>query len=326
MRSRLAYFGSRLGENMAETPEGFLICRNVPIARTGYQTYLPEEIGCAGDAPVIVYRAAREVFSPGTLASFEGKPVTCGHPPEDVSPRNAASFLCGHVQNVRRGTGEDCDCILADLFLTDPTLIERVRGGLREISCGYRCRYAEGPRGVEQRAIRGNHVAVVEAGRAGSRVAIRDARAASHERSNTMKLKKTTPICDECTAEPVFEQLLEVLQRIALLLEARAQTSPELPEPSELLSEDDPAVAATDPAQPLRQALTAIKPLIAALPENQRALAADRATRALRRAAGAADASPSVYAALAHPPFAPREDDSALGRRIMKERNPHYGE
>ena len=132
-------------------------------------------------------------------------------------------------------------------FSTDPTLIERVRGGLREISCGYRCRYAEGPRGVEQRAIRGNHVAVVEAGRAGSRVAIRDARAASHERSNTMKLKKTTPICDECTAEPVFEQLLEVLQRIALLLEARAQTLPELPEPSELLSEDDPAVAAIDP-------------------------------------------------------------------------------
>ena len=325
MRARLAYFGSRLGENMAETPEGFLICRNVPIARTGYQTYLPEEIGRAGDAPVSVYRDAREVFSPGTLASFEGKPVTCGHPPEDVSPRNAASFICGHVQNVRRGAGEESDCILADLFLTDPALIERVRGGLREVSCGYRCRYADGPRGVEQRAIRGNHVAVVEAGRAGSRVAIRDARTAPHERSNTMKLRKTTPICDECTAEPVLEQLLEVLQRIALLLEARAQTL-ELPEPSELLSEDDPAVAEIDPAQPLRQALTAIKPLIAALPENQRALAADRATRALRRAAGAADASPSVYAALSHPTLAPREDYSALGRRIMKERNPHYWE
>ena len=229
------------------------------------------------------------------------------------------------MQNVRRGVGEESDCILADLFLTDPALIERVRGGLREVSCGYRCRYADGPRGVEQRAIRGNHVAVVEAGRAGSRVAIRDARTAPHERSNTMKLRKTTPICDECTAEPVLEQLLEVLQRIALLLEARAKTL-EIPEPSELLSEDDPAVAEIDPAQPLRQALTAIKPLIAALPENQRALAADRATRALRRAAGAADASPSVYAALSHPTSAPREDDSALGRRIMKERNPHYGE
>ena len=326
MRSRFAYFGSRLGENMAETPEGFLICRNVPIARTGYQTYLPEEIGRSGGAPVSVYRDASEVFSAGTLASFEGKPVTCGHPPQDVSPRNAASFICGHVQNVRRGTGEDCDCILADLFLTDPALIERVRGGLREVSCGYRCCYADGPRGVEQRAIRGNHVAVVEAGRAGSRVAIRDARTASHERSVTMKLRKPISACDECAAEPVLEQLLEILQRIALLLEARAKALPDFSEPSELLSEDDPDAARADPNQPLRQALTAIKPLIAVLPENQRALAADRATRALRRAAGAADAVPAVYAALARPCPSAYEDDSALGRRIMKERNPHYGE
>ena len=91
MRQNLAYFGSRISENMAETPEGFLVCRSVPIARTGAQTYLPEEIGLPGGAPVSVFRTEREVFSPAALASFEGKPVTLGHPPEDVSPRNAAS-------------------------------------------------------------------------------------------------------------------------------------------------------------------------------------------------------------------------------------------
>ena len=30
----LAYYGSSISGNMVRTPEGFLICRNVPIART----------------------------------------------------------------------------------------------------------------------------------------------------------------------------------------------------------------------------------------------------------------------------------------------------
>ena len=54
MKRNLAYFGSRISENIAETPEGFLVCRSVPIARTGVQTYLPEEIGLPGGAPVSV--------------------------------------------------------------------------------------------------------------------------------------------------------------------------------------------------------------------------------------------------------------------------------
>ena len=32
-----AYFGSRLSANMITTPEGYLVCKNVPIARVGHQ-------------------------------------------------------------------------------------------------------------------------------------------------------------------------------------------------------------------------------------------------------------------------------------------------
>ena len=35
----IAYYGTTLSPNMDRTPEGFLICRNVPINRTGTQIY-----------------------------------------------------------------------------------------------------------------------------------------------------------------------------------------------------------------------------------------------------------------------------------------------
>lgn len=68
-----AYYGSRISEHMTKTPEGFLICHNVPIARTGRQDYLPQEIGMEGSKLVSVIRTDEEVFSPQAIASFEGK-------------------------------------------------------------------------------------------------------------------------------------------------------------------------------------------------------------------------------------------------------------
>lgn len=67
-----AYYGSRISEHMTKTPEGFLICHNVPIARTGRQDYLPQEIGMEGGRLVSVIRTEEEVFSPQAIASFEG--------------------------------------------------------------------------------------------------------------------------------------------------------------------------------------------------------------------------------------------------------------
>jgi len=40
------YYGTRLSENISRRePEGYLLCLNVPVARTGTQEYLPEELG-----------------------------------------------------------------------------------------------------------------------------------------------------------------------------------------------------------------------------------------------------------------------------------------
>lgn len=176
----ITYYGSKISPNQLETGEGFLICRNVPIARTGAQKYLASELGLDGDPNRIVevMRDESEVFAPATMASFEGKPVTNNHPSEQVTPDNARYYGRGHVQNVRRGTGKQSDLLIGDLYIIDGELItavKRKRKPKREISCGYDCEYAEDENGVlHQTNIRGNHVAVVDSGRAGSRVAIVD--------------------------------------------------------------------------------------------------------------------------------------------------------
>lgn len=137
----LAYFGSRISQHMTRTPEGFLVCRDVPIACLGTQKYLPGEIGLTGDSLVNVHRTEDEVFSAAAMASFEGKPVTLEHPPVSVTPENSGAYTKGHAQNVRRGTGAEADLLMADLFITDADLIREIEDGLREVSCGYGCSY-----------------------------------------------------------------------------------------------------------------------------------------------------------------------------------------
>ena len=172
----MQYYGNRISENISRRePEGYLLCLNVPVARTGVQEYLPEELGVgAGSGMIPVYRPEEEVFAPETMASFEAVPVTNDHPADGVDLDNIRRFQAGHAQNVRRGSGEESDLLLADLVITDERLIEAILGGKREISCGYTYELAEENGRYIQRKIRGNHIAVVEAGRAGARVSIKD--------------------------------------------------------------------------------------------------------------------------------------------------------
>lgn len=170
----LAYYGTEISPNQTETAEGFLICRNVPIARTGEMVYLARELRLDGDPErlVMVHRAPEDVFDPAAMASFEGKPVTDGHPPENVGPENFSAYARGHVQNVRR----EGDYLLADLYINDASLASDVQNRVkREVSCGYLCIYTPDGDGYRQGRIRGNHVAVVPRGRAGHEVAIKDA-------------------------------------------------------------------------------------------------------------------------------------------------------
>lgn len=179
----------QLGPRQSLTPEGYLLCEAVPIARTGSQLYAAHELPFLEsglDGLITVVREEAEVFSPATMSSFEGKSVTIGH--AFVDPDSWSTLTKGTVQNVRRGDGVQVDLLLADLLITDAEAIEAVReklddkgrplpghSPLREVSCGYEADYVQDRPGVAfQRNIIGNHVALVERGRAGPRCAIQD--------------------------------------------------------------------------------------------------------------------------------------------------------
>lgn len=177
------YTVQQIGRRQSLTPEGFLLCEAVPIARTGEMYYGPGEVPveAGSDGIIRISREADEVFSADTIASYNGKPVTNDHPEDGVTPENWKRLTVGVVQNVRRGTGIEDDLLFADLLITDAEGIKSVQDGKREVSCGYDAEYEQvSPgRGV-QRKIIGNHVALVEQGRCGPRCAIGDSAMAKH--------------------------------------------------------------------------------------------------------------------------------------------------
>ena len=240
----IAYYGSRISPNQIETAEGYLICRSVPIARTGDQQYTAREVRQDGDPGqmVIVHRRPEDVFAEETIASFEGKPVTDDHPPENVQAENFASYARGHVQNVRQAG----DNLVGDVYITDAKLASDVKHRVkREISCGYQCDLVpDGAGGYYQTNIRGNHVAVVLRGRAGHDVAIHDAaNTAAEGRTNTMsKFTKGVLAAFGSAAKEASPEELEAMATItATALDAApAEEAPEA-DPAEKKAEPSPA-------------------------------------------------------------------------------------
>ncbi|WP_346827770.1 DUF2213 domain-containing protein [Serratia inhibens] len=178
------FFNTQLGETRYSLADGSLLCKDVPIARTGTQVYAAEDLpnltpNAAGQ--IIVTRSPEQVFNPATLASFEGMSITVLHPEDEdgnirlVNPQNWKDLAHGHLQNVRRGTGDQSDLMLADLIVKDEYAIQLIEDGLRQVSCGYDAEYEQtAPGKADQVDITGNHVALVPKGRAGNRCAIGD--------------------------------------------------------------------------------------------------------------------------------------------------------
>ncbi|MBQ8201461.1 MAG: DUF2213 domain-containing protein [Clostridia bacterium] len=263
-----AYYGSRISENQTVTPEGYLICLNVPIARTGIQQYLRSELGLDGDPNelVDVMRTEDEVFSNATIASFEGKTVTEDHPPTGVNADNVTAYDCGHAQNVRRGTGEESDLLIADLFITSKCLIDAIQKGRREVSCGYDCEYVQDESGhVYQRSIRGNHVAVVPAGRAGARVAIKDSDPESktnNERGKTNMANKKNSLMARLFSHAVKDMAPEEISDAVEEMSAASSASADEPAaPATPPAPSNDESAAKDGGEVLQQVLAAINGL-----------------------------------------------------------------
>jgi hypothetical protein len=163
--------------------DGYMAVR-AKAARAGVYDYLGREVDPEGkkfaaDQIVKVYRPAEEVFDAASLASFVAKPITDDHPKQAVTAGNWRD----HARGAVFGAVKDGDFVGFDLAFMDAALIDQVEAGKRELSNGYACDVAfedgVAPDGTAyqavQRKIRGNHVAVVRRGRAGSQCRVADA-------------------------------------------------------------------------------------------------------------------------------------------------------
>lgn len=73
--------------------------------------------------------------------------------------------------------------------MRDPIAInEIISGAKREISSGYDCEYVERNGVIYQENIRGNHAALVQAGRAGSQVKIYDEKKVITQKYKAIKI------------------------------------------------------------------------------------------------------------------------------------------
>ncbi|NAR55240.1 DUF2213 domain-containing protein [Acinetobacter haemolyticus] len=205
------YTTGQLGRTREITPEGYLLCRDVPIARIGTLMYADGEVPVTADNTglILIYRGEEVLFDPITIASAESKPVTDDHPDDWVSPDNWKELTKGMGKDIRRGDGVDSDFLMADLLITDKDTIQKVIDGKVEISLGYDADYTETGKGKGlQSNIRVNHIALVDKGRCGSRCSIGDS-------FMSTKTKK----------EPWYKELLGIKRTVDQAIEAAEQTS-----------------------------------------------------------------------------------------------------
>lgn len=167
-----------------KTQGGFMAVR-ARAARTGVYEYAGSVIdpdnahGLRDQAIVRVLRDEATVFDTAAVHSFIGKPITDDHPSVAVTAANWRDYARGTVMGALR----DGDYLAFDLLLTDAATIAKVEAGKRELSNGYGADLEFGSftakdgtacQARQSRIHGGNHVALVDQGRAGPECAIKD--------------------------------------------------------------------------------------------------------------------------------------------------------
>lgn len=266
----MKYFTTgKLSENIHETPEGYLLCLGVSFARTGEQLYAEGEtpLDVGPDGKIVIERLPDDVFRDETIASFEGKPFTVGHPDDFVGPHNHGELANGVLQNVRRGVGIDAQDLVADILVTGAQAIGLIRRGVREVSAGYEAEYIQTGEGRGRQVnIIGNHLALVEQGRAGPAYAINDHKGVSMKTKLKERVKalfaratdEATKVIDEDMPEEKKEPAKDeagmaydaIMKAVADLSEKVAALKPKDAAPAEEKKDDKKADDAAEGDKP----------------------------------------------------------------------------
>lgn len=250
-----------ISPNKALTKEGFLVCRNAVIASIGTREYLPDELDQVkpnADGKVFLIRPSDVLFSDDTINSFEGKPVTLGHPDvPNVNGENWKQYAVGTVSHVRQGTESTAGCLVADIIIFDPKAIEEVVNGKAiELSCGFDSNVIDqgGGIGVETNFI-GNHVALVPLGRGGRTCSLKDS-AITKSKDKKMAFFNKKDEAPDVSAQ-ILQQLQALTERIAAIEKSTQAQSPASSTNADEAKEEPETNAAPAPEAQAAEAPTA---------------------------------------------------------------------
>lgn len=217
-----SFFDRQPVKGYEKTKDGFLIA-NVKVARTGIQIYSGREMGKPTMDTVRVWRPESEVFDEDSVVTYVNRPVTDDHPTEMVDAKNWKKHAVGSTGGKIMRDGE---FIALPMMILDHSAAAKVDEGKRELSMGYdaEIEWTSGttPDGKQydaiQRKIRINHMALVDAGRAGSECRIRDDASVKQEDRHMADIKMRTVIVDGFSVETTdhgaqaIEKLMTQLQ------------------------------------------------------------------------------------------------------------------
>ena len=160
------------GVNVEERTDGTVVIHNAIISRKGVFQYRNDDGSIRNEL-----RPSSAVFDPASMRSFEGRPFTNEHPRENISPESFKRDAAGSLgDRVYRDSVHGQDVLrVSRININDAQTILDLKNGKRELSAGYWADFdptpgvtADGKRyDGTQVSIEGNHVALVNRGKAG---------------------------------------------------------------------------------------------------------------------------------------------------------------
>ena len=196
-----------ISDNIYEDQNGFLVCANAILGRSGIYQYSARELGMNSSEIIDVLRKDEDVFNPESMKTLEQRPITINHPNVAVTIDNVKELSKGEVFNVRR----DGENLVGDLIIKDKNVKKLVLDKqLKELSLGYEYSvdFDEETKLYSFKDFIYNHIAFVKQGRAGNAMILDGVEEVETEKMDSNESQTLTEGLEE-TAKDSSEQVEE---------------------------------------------------------------------------------------------------------------------
>ncbi|MFK2876900.1 DUF2213 domain-containing protein [Rhodanobacter hydrolyticus] len=235
---------------------GWFEVKDNPLSLVGVFPYLGRSIDPNADPDKLfnVLRPAEELASPECVESFKLLPwidnhTMLGDEDDGLTPaeRKGVQGVIGQEVYFTLDDPEfPSGALKGNLKVFSEAMASLIANGKKELSCGYRCRYEYAPGTFNgqaydyiQRDIRGNHIASVDSGRMGSKVAVQDHLVFTIDQKEfTMATKANSGMSQE-EALKAFQTLRPSLMQMIAAMDAAASKEDEEEEEESKDSEEE---------------------------------------------------------------------------------------